>query len=608
MLACAQAKARVGPSGRVIGIAPIDQTPSPRNCCVEHGFVDAFIVADARDALDLSEAVAAVAARRSPTSRSTASTCPDTELGSILCTKDDGTVYFFSMSTSFTAAALGAEGVGKDVTMIVGNGYAKRSRARPRCRRCATTRTIHAYFNATYASTHTRGTSSHERDHAPQAARRRRRTSNTRSSSRASSGATFPRIATSTRRRSSIISGSRRMRSRRRKSCSRRSRIVVLARSSIADAEAGFAQRADGRARLAVRDRADRLERSGQRSDPPAVRSARLGAAARSSALTLDSLHEQDDSPVPGLVHRYVDKALFLPLNTCPVYCRFCTRSYAIGPDTENVDKVALAKTPKQWEDAFQYISERPELEDIVISGGDAYQLPPKNIALIGNALLDIPHVRRMRFATKGPAIMPMKILTDAAWLDALTAIVDRGRTMGKDVVLHTHFNAPEEITWITQKAMARALRARHLHAQPVRADPRRQRHAASAWRCSSSGSSIVNVHPYYVYMHDMVKGVEELRTTIQTAVDIEKFVRGETAGFNTPTFICDAPGGGGKRDVHSFDYYDRENGICVYTAPSVKTGQGLRLLRSDRQALARRASALGRQGDRRPDDPRGDP
>ena len=110
--------------------------------------------------------------------------------------------------------------------------------------------------------------------------------------------------------------------------------------------------------------------------------------------LTLDSLHEQGDSPVPGLVHRYVDKALFLPLNTCPVYCRFCTRSYAIGPDTENVDKVALAKTPKQWQDAFAYISERPELEDIVISGGDVYQLPPKNIEFIGNALLDIPRGR----------------------------------------------------------------------------------------------------------------------------------------------------------------------------------------------------------------------
>ena len=74
--------------------------------------------------------------------------------------------------------------------------------------------------------------------------------------------------------------------------------------------------------------------------------------------------------------------------------------------------------------------------------------------------------------------------------------------------------------------------------------------------------------------MHDMVKGVEELRTTIQTAVDTEKFVRGSTAGFNTPTFVCDAPGGGGKRDVHSYEYYDRENGIAVYAAPSVKPGK----------------------------------
>ncbi|HTX59108.1 MAG TPA: KamA family radical SAM protein [Verrucomicrobiae bacterium] len=289
--------------------------------------------------------------------------------------------------------------------------------------------------------------------------------------------------------------------------------------------------------------------------------------------LTLDSLHEQHDSPVPGLVHRYVDKALFLPLNTCPVYCRFCTRSYAIGPDTENVDKVALAKTPKQWEDAFKYIAERPELEDIVISGGDTYQLPPKNIELIGNALLDIPHVRRMRFATKGPAIMPMKIITHTEWLDAIAAVVERGRKLGKDVVLHTHFNAPEEITWITQKAMAmlfeRGIFTRNQSVLIRGVNDDRERMQLLVKRLGH-----LNVHPYYVYMHDMVKGVEELRTTIFTATDTEKFVRGSTAGFNSPTFVCDAPGGGGKRDVHSYEYYDRENGIAVYAAPSVKPGK----------------------------------
>jgi lysine 2,3-aminomutase len=83
-----------------------------------------------------------------------------------------------------------------------------------------------------------------------------------------------------------------------------------------------------------------------------------------------------------------------------------------------------------------------------------------------------------------------------------------------------------------------------------------------------------LNVHPYYVYMHDLVKGVEDLRTTLQTALDLEKHVRGLTAVYNTPTFVCDAPGGGGKRDVHSFEYYDRVTGISVFTAPSVKPGR----------------------------------
>jgi lysine 2,3-aminomutase len=289
--------------------------------------------------------------------------------------------------------------------------------------------------------------------------------------------------------------------------------------------------------------------------------------------LTLDSLHEQEDSPVPGLTHRYVDKALFLPLNTCPVYCRFCTRSYAIGGDTDVVEKVQLATNQKQWKAAFDYIASRPELQDIVVSGGDTYQLPAKSITTIGEALLAIPHVRRMRFATKGPAVMPMKILTDHAWTDALVGVVDRGRAMGKDIVLHTHFNSPNEISWITQQAMA-LLFERGVFVRNQSVLIRGVNDDKHIMRKLIKQMGYMNVHAYYVYMHDMVKGVEDLRTTIQTAVDIEKFVRGTTAGFNTPTFLCDAPGGGGKRDLHSYDHYDRENGIAVYSAPSVKPGQ----------------------------------
>src|SRR5579872_1250897 len=83
-----------------------------------------------------------------------------------------------------------------------------------------------------------------------------------------------------------------------------------------------------------------------------------------------------------------------------------------------------------------------------------------------------------------------------------------------------------------------------------------------------------VNVHPYYVYVHDMVKGVEDLRTSVDTAISLEKEVRGATAGFNTPMFMVDAPGGGGKRDVHSYEHYDRDTGISVFAAPCVKPGQ----------------------------------
>jgi len=85
---------------------------------------------------------------------------------------------------------------------------------------------------------------------------------------------------------------------------------------------------------------------------------------------------------------------------------------------------------------------------------------------------------------------------------------------------------------------------------------------------------SYVNVHPYYVYMHDLVKGVEDLRTTLQTGLDLEKNIRGLTAGFNTPIFVTDTPGGGGKRDAHSFETYDRTTGISVYTSPAVKPGE----------------------------------
>lgn len=289
--------------------------------------------------------------------------------------------------------------------------------------------------------------------------------------------------------------------------------------------------------------------------------------------LTLDSLGEQDDAPVPGLTHRYFDKALFLVLDVCPVYCRFCTRSYAVGQDTQEVEKVHMNASPKRWAKIFQYISERPELEDIVISGGDMYQLAPAHLKTVGETLLKMPNIRRIRFATKGPAVLPMKLLTDKAWMEALSYVADLGRKMRKEVALHTHFNHPNEITWITELAM-NELFDRGVYVRNQCVLQRGVNDDKETMRLLVKRLGHVNVHPYYVYMHDLVKGVEDLRTSLQTGMDIEKYVRGATAGFNTPTFVCDAPGGGGKRDIHSAEYYDRENGISVFTAPSVKKDQ----------------------------------
>jgi lysine 2,3-aminomutase len=289
--------------------------------------------------------------------------------------------------------------------------------------------------------------------------------------------------------------------------------------------------------------------------------------------LDLDSLHEQVDAPVPGLTHRYRDKALFLALDTCPVYCRFCTRSYAVGVDTDDVEKVSLKVSSERWARAFAYIAERPELEDIVVSGGDAYQLRAAQLEEIGDALLAIPHVRRMRFATKGPAVMPQKLLTDDAWTDTLTRVVEKGRRLHKEVVLHTHFNHPNEITGITEAAMNK-LMERGITVRNQSVLQRGVNDSPETMTTLVKRLGYLNVHPYYVYVHDLVKGVEDLRTSVDTALFVEKHVRGSTAGFNTPTFVVDAPGGGGKRDAHSYEYYDRETGISVYQAPSVKPGQ----------------------------------
>ena len=285
--------------------------------------------------------------------------------------------------------------------------------------------------------------------------------------------------------------------------------------------------------------------------------------------LRLDPLLEKDYSPVPGLTHRHQNAVLFLTVEHCPVYCRFCTRSYLVGRNTELVKKDRLAPGSRRWQAGLDYIASRPEIEDVVLSGGDAYMMKPEHILLLGEALLKIPHVRRIRFASKGPAVLPMKLLTHPEWVDALIQVIDGGRRQHKQVCLHTHFSHPREITDITRQGLdllferGVTMRNQGVLMRGVNDD-------AETMRSLARQLGSMNVQSYYIYQMDMVPGIEDLRTPLRTALELEKQVRGATSGFQTPLFVVDLPGGGGKRDVHSFEWHDPMTGISVYRSPNM--------------------------------------
>ncbi|KAK3362968.1 hypothetical protein B0T25DRAFT_562009 [Lasiosphaeria hispida] len=286
--------------------------------------------------------------------------------------------------------------------------------------------------------------------------------------------------------------------------------------------------------------------------------------------LALDSLHETADSPVKGLVHRYPDKALFLPTSVCPTYCMFCTRSYAVGADTDTVTKASLKPTRRRWEDAFAYIESQPGLHDIVVSGGDSYYLQPEQLRLIGERLISMPNIKRFRFASKGLAVAPTRVLDESdGWVNALIDISNQAKRAGKAMAWHTHFNHPNEISWITSEASQKLFEAGVM----VRNQAVLLRDVNDNFETMSKLIRQLadnNIFPYYVYQCDMVERVEHLRTPLQTILDLEARMRGFIAGFMMPSFVVDLPGGGGKRLACSFQSYDRGTGISKYTAPAV--------------------------------------
>lgn len=145
----------------------------------------------------------------------------------------------------------------------------------------------------------------------------------------------------------------------------------------------------------------------------------------------------------------------------CPVYCRFCFRSYTVGAETDTVKKQRFLPLAKKWEPRFQYIENTPALKDVVISGGDTYLLEPAQLEYIGERLLGIPHIRRFRFATKGLAVSPSRLLDPQDdWVDTVIRLEKKARRQGKHLCIHTHFNSANEISWVTRQGAQRLYEA----------------------------------------------------------------------------------------------------------------------------------------------------
>ncbi|KAI1489052.1 L-lysine-aminomutase [Biscogniauxia mediterranea] len=284
----------------------------------------------------------------------------------------------------------------------------------------------------------------------------------------------------------------------------------------------------------------------------------------------LDSLNEKTDSPVEGIVHRYPDKALFLPVSVCPTYCIFCTRSYGIGGLIEQFIKKPFKMSMERLEQAFEYIEKTEGLHDVVVSGGDAFYLHPHMLEKIGDRLIGMKNIERFRFASKGLAVAPQRFLDDSdPWTATLIRISDKARQAGKHMALHTHFNHPNEISWITEEASFKLLRA-GLTVRNQSVLLKGVNDKVETMETLIKQLSKMVVIPYYVYQCDQVLKIEHFRTPLSVILDMEKQIQGKVAGFMTPKFVVDLPGGGGKRLAHTYESYNRETGIATFRAPAI--------------------------------------
>jgi len=246
----------------------------------------------------------------------------------------------------------------------------------------------------------------------------------------------------------------------------------------------------------------------------------------------LDPLHEDEDSPVPGLTHRYPDRVLFLITDMCSMYCRHCTRRRFAGQSD--------ASTPDDnIEKAIEYIANTPQVRDVVLSGGDALLISDEKLEYIISRLRAIPHVEIIRIGSRTPVVLPQRITED------LVNMLKKYHP----VWLNTHFNHPQEMTPDAELAVARLANA----GVPLGNQSVLLRGVNDCVHVMKNLMHILvknRIRPYYIYQCDLSMGLEHFRTPVSKGIEIIEALRGHTSGYAVPTFVVDAPGGGGKIPV----------------------------------------------------------
>ena len=251
-----------------------------------------------------------------------------------------------------------------------------------------------------------------------------------------------------------------------------------------------------------------------------------------SPADLLDPLHEDEDSPVKGLTHRYPDRVLLLITDMCSMYCRHCTRRRFAGQTDDESPSDNIQK-------AIDYIAATPQVRDVLLSGGDALMVSDAKLESIIKRLRAIPHVEIIRIGSRVPVVCPQRIT------DKLVDMLKQYHP----VWLNTHFNHPNEITPESKAACERMANAGiPLGNQSVLL--RGVNDCVNIMKRLVHGLVKMRVRPYYIYQCDLSMGLEHFRTPVSKGIEIIEGLRGHTSGYAVPTFVVDAPGGGGKTPV----------------------------------------------------------